>query len=227
MPRPRIQITLMLMFILIIFSCASEKKQETQAEPQSGCGEGAYQKLLEFMTGSFSSLEQALDDSSFFDIRLEMVPIWKERSDGYWLYVEQAVASHLSRPYRQRVYFLQQLGDTAFESIIYEMPEPEKYANQWRTEKPLGDLTPDSLIVREGCSIIIQCEGDSVFVGSTVEDNCKSNYRGASYATSEVRITSNTLYSWDRGFDSTDTQIWGAAGSGYIFNKITKAENTE
>ena len=68
--------------------------------------------LAEWMSGSFSSAAQAADDpENYFDIRLEMVPIWSERSDGPWLYVEQAAASALDRPYRQRVYHLVETED--------------------------------------------------------------------------------------------------------------------
>jgi hypothetical protein len=56
-----------------------------------------------WMTGSFSSAEQAAADTNYFDIRLEIVPIWTTRADGHWLYVEQAAAGYLERPYRQRV----------------------------------------------------------------------------------------------------------------------------
>ena len=41
----------------------------------------------------------------------------------------------------------------------------------------------------------------------------------ASYATSEVVITSTMLKSWDRGFDSADHQVWGASGGPYEFVK--------
>jgi hypothetical protein len=56
------------------------------------------------MTGSFSSQEQAAADTSRYDIRLEMAPIWTDHPNGKWFYVEQAVAWSLEKPYRQRVY---------------------------------------------------------------------------------------------------------------------------
>jgi len=67
---------------------------------------GESSTVLELMTGSLSSAEQSAADERYFDIRLAMVPIWQNRSDGPWLDVEQAVASNLEKPYRQRVYRL-------------------------------------------------------------------------------------------------------------------------
>ena len=49
-------------------------------------------ELRDWMTGHFSSQEQAQRDTNFYDIRLSVYPIWKDRSDGYWMYVEQADA---------------------------------------------------------------------------------------------------------------------------------------
>ena len=176
--------------------------------------------LAEWMSGSFSSQEQAEEDSSFFDIRLTMVPVWTDRTDGHWLYVEQAVATHLEKPYRQRVYHLTQVDDTTFNSEVYTMSEPLRFARAWGQPEFFAILTPDSLTTREGCAISLVKQADGSFAGSTTGENCKSDLRGASYATSEVRITASALYSWDRGFDAERKQVWGAETGGYLFKKI-------
>jgi hypothetical protein len=176
--------------------------------------------LQTWMTGSFSSQEQSQADPEFFDIRLEMVPIWPERIDGYWLYVEQAAASSLDKPYRQRVYHLTRIDENRFESAVYELEDPLQYAGIWKDPAPLSDLYPEALIKREGASIYLEQVGEEAFSGSTRGKECKSNLRGASYATSEVRITEGQIYSWDRGFNEQDEQVWGAVKGGYIFKKI-------
>ena len=56
------------------------------------------------MSGSYSSEQQHLKDTAnYFDIRLQIIPIWKHRTDGFWFYVEQAVFAYYDQPYRQRV----------------------------------------------------------------------------------------------------------------------------
>lgn len=65
-------------------------------------------ELLEWMTGHFSSREQAAADSAYYDIRLHMVPIWPDRKDGHWLYVEQLMVGRT--PYRQRVYHVSRVA---------------------------------------------------------------------------------------------------------------------
>lgn len=178
--------------------------------------------LLSWMTGSFSSQQQASEDSSFIDVRLEMVPIWPERDDGYWLYVEQAAANALDQPYRQRVYHLSQLNDSTQLSSVFEIPEPLRFAGQWRNPDAFSVLTRDSLDKLEGCTIYLKRTSDTAFEGSTDGRVCHNDYRGAVYATSEVRITEHRLSSWDRGFDSTGTQVWGSEKGGYLFVKARR-----
>ena len=83
------------------------------------------------------SAAQAAEDPDFYDIRLEMVRIWPDRTDGIWLYVEQAAATHLDQPYRQRVYHVTEEGDGIFRSEVYALSEPLQYAGEWKKKDPL------------------------------------------------------------------------------------------
>ena len=185
--------------------------------------------LQSYMTGSFSSAEQHLSDpDNYHDIRLQMAPIWKHRSDGPWLYVEQAAAQSLERPYRQRVYHLLAKPDKTLESVVYELPgDPLRYAGAWRKPERLDELLPSDLLLRDGCSITLRKMENSTFVGSTTGEGCNSSLHGASYATSEVVVEAGRLVSWDRGFDAEDRQVWGATEGGYVFIKTPPQENHE
>ena len=175
------------------------------------------ESLATMMTGSFSSAAQAAADENYFDIRLEMAPIWTSRDDARWLYVEQAAASSLDQPYRQRIYKVTRREDGAFVSAVYELPDPDAAIGAWREPATLDALTPEALILREGCEVGLLAEGDGRFAGATVEDHCKSTLRGATYATSEVIVTADGIESWDRGYDAEGTQVWGAELGAYRF----------
>ena len=191
------------------------------AAAQEAARNGLHSLLVAAMTGSFSSQAQSLADSSYFDIRLQMVPIWTQRDDGAWLYVEQAAAAALDRPYRQRVYRVTAEEDGSFRSEVFSIPEPLRFAGAWREEAPLADITPDSLEVREGCAVILH-PTETGFRGSTVDAECQSSLRGASYATSEVVVRPDRIESWDRGFDAEGEQVWGAVEGPYIFLRTSQ-----
>jgi CpeT protein len=208
-----------LVFTIIFSGCASDAEQKQAVKIDSDLA-----RLTSWMSGSFSSYRQSIEDSSYYDIRLKMVPVWRHRSDAHWLYVEQAVSEYHQKPYRQRVYRVSRIDDTTYESAVYELPDPLTYAGAWKDEIPLEKLNPDSLILRQGCEIRLHPLGDSAFHGSTEEKACESTLRGASFAESEVFLTNEYLTSWDRGFDSAGMQVWGAEKDGYVFDKLYDAD---
>ena len=124
-----------------------------------------------------------------------------------------------NQPYRQRIYHLV-IEDGLIKSKIYLLPNEKVFIGGWKNTELFDNLSPDSLDERIGCEVIITKQDEKTFSGSTVEKNCPSNLRGASYATTEVTISENTLISLDRGYNDKDEQVWGAKDVGYIFKKI-------
>lgn len=175
--------------------------------------------LASWMVGTFSSAAQAAEDPGCFAISLHVAPIWTERADGRWLYVEQAVNEEQHRPYRQRIYRLVELVPGLFEIQVFTLPDPSAVIGAWISDETLSDLAPDDLEKRDGCSILLRRSGDS-FIGSTLASLCTSTLRGASYATSEVIVTPDGIVSWDRGFADNGSQVWGAVTGGYVFDRI-------
>lgn len=173
------------------------------------------------MTGQFSSRAQAAADPEFFDIRLFMVEIWPGQPDGSrWLYVEQARADVLERPYRQRVYKLSARPDGSLQSEVFTLPgDALAFAGAWKSPDRFARINPQSLMLRDGCSIILRAESADRYTGSTVGNACPSELRGATYATSEVVITLAGMDSWDRGYDAAGKQVWGAEKGGYQFRR--------
>lgn len=176
------------------------------------------QRLALWMAGSYNSHEQHVrDTTNYFDIHLQMQPIWKDRTDGHWFYVEQAVADYLDKPYRQRVYRLHEPEPGIFESVIYTIENPLRFTHH---PELLEKLPIDSLTEKKGCSVILRKEAEGGFAGSTQGKQCPSDRKGATYTTSEVTITDGKLLSWDRGYNDKDEQVWGADKGGYEFVKL-------
>ncbi len=175
--------------------------------------------LASWMAGTFSSAVQAAEDPDFFAVSLHMAPIWTDRSDGRWLYLEQAVSEEPHRPYRQRVFRLVELVPGLFETQVFTLPDPGAVIGVWISDDPLAELSPDDLEERDGCAILLRRRGDS-FIGSTLASLCAGTLRGAAYATSEVIVTPDGIVSWDRGFADDGSQVWGAVKGGYVFDRI-------
>lgn len=180
------------------------------------------EKLADLMTGRFTSEAQSKSDSTYFNISLIMTKIWPERTDGIWLYVEQAVATKMDKPYRQRVYQLRRAADNTFTSDIYTIKDALKMAGLTNDPEKKAMLTFDKIELKEGCTVTLKRQND-LYTGGTEGANCPSDLRGASYATTKITLKPGELISWDQGFDASGKQVWGAVKGGYVFLKQKQA----
>lgn len=181
----------------------------------------AAERISTLLTGTFTSADQALADKNYRNTTLHSVRIWPDRSDGPWLYVEQALADALDQPYRQRVYQLAATADGTLETRIFTLDDPIKATGAWRKTVPLADLTSTHLTFTEGCTVYFRAMPDGSFLGSTRGDGCPSDLRGATHATTEATLTSDRIIWWERGFNASGRQVWGSATGGYVFKRVT------
>lgn len=176
--------------------------------------------LTEWMQGHFDSSKQAQADKDFFEIHLNMKQIWSEDKNSVWLYVEQAAKGYLDKPYRQRVYKLEQLTENEFASHVYLLPDAKAYIGAHNQVNKFSQVSPEQLTIKQGCTVYLTWnDAAKEFSGSTKKDECKSKLRGATYATSTVTVTQDAIVSWDQGFDNNNKQVWGAVKAGYVFDK--------
>lgn len=173
------------------------------------------------LIGEFNSADQAQADEAYYPIALRHVAIWEDRTDGPWLYVEQALQQKPEAPYRQRIYHLVNTTSGASVTVrsdIYALPgDPLVYAGAKAAR--FDQLTPEELLPRTGCSVHLTRITADRYAGSTEGNGCTSSLRGAAYATSEMSLESALLATWDRGYDAQGEQVWGAVNGPYLFRR--------
>lgn len=213
MNKTNFSISLLYLFsFILLFSC--NNKVATIQSPASDIN-----TLRQLMTGSFSSAKQASEDSAYYDISLHMQPIWTDRA-GTFLYVEQALTARSEKPYRQRVYALSKNDDGVYVSEVYTLNNPDEFIGKWQTPAYFDQYDITILEERVGCAVYLKKLSDTYYSGSTRNRDCESSLQGAAYATSQVDVFADKIVSWDQGFDSEGTQVWGAEKRGYIFDRI-------
>jgi hypothetical protein len=214
---------LTLLGTLFLGACGSSSplRSDLKSDVTAQAAGSMMKRLAASLTGNYSSEAQSKTDRSYYDIRLHIQPVWTERKDGPWFYVEQARADYQDQPYRQRVYHLVALGGGAFESQILTFADPKPFIGAWKNPAPFEGKDPSMLVSREGCGVILREVARGRFQGGTAGKACSSDINGATYATSEVSLTVNQIVSWDRGYDAQDRQVWGAVKGGYVFDKLT------
>lgn len=185
-----------------------------------GPKQNSLDKLTELMTGSFSSAQQAENDSDYYDITLHMYPIWT-KSETKWLYVEQTLTSTPDKPYRVRIYKVEATEEKGtFKSSVYTLKNEPDVIGHYKDPAFFDDFDESILEAKEGCAVFLKDLGNNVFEGSTHEDDCKSDFRGAAYATSKVKVEKDRVTSWDQGWNADGEQVWGAEKGGYVFKKL-------
>lgn len=201
-----------LLLILVSFSAFT-----TNAQSKKNTNEKYLNELVSIMQGHYSSEKQSVADTTYFNISLRMVPIWKNK--GHYLFVEQAIFKKQDKPYRVRIYKLTQDGDK-FISQIYTLKNEKEWIGKWNTPEAFDALTENDIELKQGCEVVLERTGKNKFAGQTGFKTCPSELRGASYATSKVTVLENQILSWDQGFDKEGKQVWGAEKAGYIFDKL-------
>ncbi len=170
-----------LIILLFCSSCNTPRSlQVNESDP--------IERLEAMIIGSYTSEAQSLADSTYFNISLQMYPIWQDRPEAKYLYVEQAVTANPDKPYRQRVYKIERVDAKTIGSKVYTLDEPDQYIGKWKTPEYFDDLDPSILSERKGCTVFLVEQADGTYTGSTNAKDCKSTLRGASYGTSVVTI---------------------------------------
>jgi len=205
------KISITLITIAFLTLCCNSAKTNSSST-SSGLNE-----LISIMQGNYSSEKQSIKDTSYFNISLRMVPIWK--SKGHYLYVEQAMFKKQEKPYRVRIYKISQREENEFISEIHTLKNEKDWIGKWKTPEAFDALSENNIEKKEGCSVVLKRIGKNKFEGQTGDKTCPSELRGASYATSKVTVFENEIISWDQGFDKEGKQVWGAKKGGYEFVK--------
>ena len=179
-------------------------------------------KLYRHLTGQFDSTKQAKSDASYLSINLLTCPIEIPTLGTRILHVEQSVIQNgqIQAPYRQRVYVVSEGADPTTQAVsaVWEFKTPGPFAGF--CDGSGKQATPADLVERTGCQVELTWMTDH-FEGSTPGKKCLSDFQGATYATSEVKMFADRIESWDRGWDASDKQVWGAVKGGYVFDRLS------
>jgi CpeT protein len=209
---------LFISLLVIAIGCKSSQSSGSDVTASKNVEDTPLKELVSIMQGNYSSEAHSKRDTTYYNISLKMIPIWKNK--GNYLYVEQALVKKLDKPYRVRIYKLSQRNNEEFVSEIYTIKNEKKWIGKSNNPQAFNNLPESDLELKNGCEVILKRAGRNKFIGITGAKSCPSELRGASYATSKVNVYEDKIISWDQGFDKSGKQVWGATKSGYEFIKL-------
>lgn len=172
--------------------------------------------LSESMTGTFTSQPETNAEDDGSNLRLTLTRIWKREAD-VWIYAEQSAGTSEDQASRQQVFQLVQNGKNKFILTPFEVLNEAAWKRASDKPNSINHLSKADLRLQEGCAIgLIYSKGS--FIGST-QDRCLTHRNGAALATTDIRISSDQLVIWERGWDEQGNQIWGPTNGGITYLK--------
>ena len=175
-------------------------------------------ELYVMMQGSYSSLNQATEDSTYHHMVMNVCPIWEGK--GHYLYAEIAHNDSLEKPIKQRIFKLSQLNDSIYVNAIYSLKEAQNWYNKWSQPKEFSKLKEGDITEISGCHIILKKIRSTYYQGKTEDLGCFDALNGAEVSISELEVFNDKIITWDKGFDKDGKQVWGSIHGGYIFNRV-------
>lgn len=170
--------------------------------------------------GSFTSLEQSRGSDEHSEVEAEIVRIWPERTDGVWLYQEQAIMDMpqlgKARPYFQRIGHVYRDADGRFRRDNYELTDPKAFIGAYADPSRFAALSPDQL-GEQGCHNILTPIATGYWLSSV--ENCANDHRGAAQMFSIGIAEPDGFANWDRGVATDGSHVWGPPSGGYIFRR--------
>ncbi len=175
--------------------------------------------------GHFSSEAQHAADPRYDWAEARIVRIWPARTDGVWLYQEQAIVSAPGllpaearrRPYFQFVARLTQIGPGLLRRDNFRVLDKAKWLGMTPTDVRQAALTPADLAA-PSCHNRMEQVALGVWTGRT--ESCTNAYKGAAWMQSLSVTTHDSYINWDRGFDAANSRVWGPAAGGYKFLRV-------
>lgn len=188
----------------------------------SSCGYNSpseEKELYNRLQGTFTSEKQSQQDSSYYNVTINLAPIWKKEEEDLWLYAEQALSDAIHNPYSQKIYRVSKDKDERIKLEPYILENFTLYKGAWKETSLFSSLDPADLSPEVGCTIYFKKE-DNTFIGETEGKNCRSLRTNSEYSKNQLAVSQDTLISWGRGFDKDNNQVWGKTKSGYILQKV-------
>ena len=177
--------------------------------------------------GQFSSVAQHRADPGYDEIEARIVRIWPERSDGVWLYQEQAIVAAPGmampptearrHPYFQFVARIVVLAPGVLPRDNFRVRDGAAWLAMHSGDARLAKLAPADLLP-PSCHNRLERISAGRWIGRT--ESCANAYKGAASMQSVSITTPDEYVNWDRGFDAAGQRLWGPAAGGYIFRRI-------
>jgi hypothetical protein len=153
------------------------------------------------------------------NIGLQILPIWQDRIDGEWLYIESRIIGSPNKPFRQRILQLVATPNGLIRLYSYTIPRASDFAGAYYVPQVLASLTQSQLSISSNCELLIELKVTSTFVGETDAGSCLKNSSGA-LLTTFFAVSAVNISFLDGGYDKFGNFLPGRLEQPVTFLKL-------
>ncbi|MFI5181589.1 MAG: chromophore lyase CpcT/CpeT [Thermoanaerobaculia bacterium] len=186
----------------------------------SGTAPATADEVARWLAGTYDTREQSVRDAEVPALRMLIVTVPKSRLSfgAAVLYVEQAPEAKPDRPSLQRFLRIETDAEGAILFRWFDLKDGASAAGKWGRPADLALFGRDDVRERTACAVTLKKIGDH-YEGSVSAIECAPPFLGAVRVSSEIRVFSDHVETWDRAFGAKGVQIFGPASGPYAWKK--------
>jgi len=202
---------ILFVFVLTSFSC-SKKLSEAELSNKR------VDRLHRYLQGNYTNKTQVKNEKDIQEYELHIAPIWEDREDEHWLYVERRNINEPNIPVHQRVVKIFENMDFIKQQVFF-IPSAKDYLDGWRQVEVFDSLKPEQLLKQRGCTVFFKETEKDNFKGITLGKSCANRFKGAKYSRTDMNVKEEEMRWLEQGFDENNMFIWGPEHGGIQFVK--------
>lgn len=175
--------------------------------------------VVEHLEGTMTASVQPQDDAPIIQVQMTTCRVdVPQNTNSIVLYQEQGIVGELDRPYRQR--FLEITSDR-HNDLVYSRSYKPSNLEDWRNfcNRNFQNRTVSQDNLRELVCTVTLKPFLNVYSGTTPLEVCQAEVRGAVKITNSIILHQEGMDTWDRCFDESGNQVWGAEDEAYQFRR--------
>lgn len=176
--------------------------------------------LKQWLVGEHRSTNEVIHGRKV-NIDLQILPIWQDRVDGEWLYIESRIVNSPNKPFLQRIMQLVATPNGLIRLYSYSIPRASDFAGAYSTPQLLTSLTLSQLSSSNNCELLVDLKVTGTFVGTTDTESCHGNRSSSPLMSTFFAVSAVNISFLDGGYNELGVVVPGRLDIPVTFLKFS------
>ena len=190
----------MVLRLLLIYACFFHGSAHALLQSKNT------QLLKQWLTGIHQSTNDTIQNKEV-DLALEVLPIWQERHDGEWLYLESRIIDSDGKPFHQRIIHLVETLSGNMRLYNYSIPRASDFAGAYYSPDILSSLTLSQLSLNSNCEFKVKLNSRDNFIARAEGERCQRGESDMLFMSTFFTISESHIAFLDRDMFNEPVQF--------------------